>query len=61
MRARNKRKIRVWKVYFGYSWFVLVEARTFGAACRKAFKRLGFTPKSTHEGGFESVTAELMQ
>lgn len=64
MRARNKQKVRAWKIsihtprYIGSGY--VVYARTYGSACRKFFKAIGFTPKSTPEGGFEGVSAEVL-
>ena len=61
MRARTKRPKRVFAVRIG-NRSIGVEAKTPGAAARKAFKsaiRNGFIknqPRSTEDGGWEGVT-----
>ena len=64
MRARCKQKIRAWTITVRSSRFVysghVVSARTRGSACRMFFKAIGYTPRSTPEGGFEGVACATL-
>jgi len=57
-------KVQLWKVSHEFST-LHVEAKTYGAACRIAFRewirngKLKRQPDSTDEGGFEGVSVRL--
>lgn len=58
-----KRKNRTWAVSYGPKWkpeTVVVTAKTYGAACRRAFKLLGVNPATDLNGGWEKTSAEVI-